>query len=99
MDNKQKAKFDSLCEQFGMSANTAINIFVKAVIRSKSIPFAIKANDAEGMTDSSQVREAFANMCDSAQSTNGVEMSLPGINEEIRAARRLIKERDGLRCD
>lgn len=98
MDNKQKAKFDSLCEQFGMSANTAINIFVKAVIRSKSIPFAIKANDAEGMTDSSQVREAFANMCDSAQS-KGVEMSLPEINEEIRAARRLIKERDGLRCD
>lgn len=98
MDNKQKAKFDSLCEQFGMSANTAINIFVKAVIRSKSIPFAIKANDAEGMTDSSQVREAFANMCDSVQS-NGVEMSLPEINEEIRAARRLIKERDGLRCD
>ena len=39
MDNQQKAQFDKLCEQFGMSANTAINIFVKAVIRSKSIPF------------------------------------------------------------
>lgn len=37
MDNQQKAQFDKLCEQFGMSANTAINIFVKAVIRSKSI--------------------------------------------------------------
>ena len=36
MDNQQKAQFDKLCEQFGMSANTAINIFVKAVIRSKS---------------------------------------------------------------
>ena len=35
MDNQQKAQFDKLCEQFGMSANTAINIFVKAVIRSK----------------------------------------------------------------
>ena len=33
MDAQQKAMFDSLCEQFGMSANTAINIFVKAVIR------------------------------------------------------------------
>ena len=37
MDNQQKAQFDKLCEQFGMSANTAINIFVKAVIRSKSL--------------------------------------------------------------
>lgn len=98
MDNKQKAQFDSLCEQFGMSANTAINIFVKAVIRSKSIPFAIKANSAEEGAASSSAREAFANMCGSAQS-NGVEMSLPEINEEIKAARRLIKERDGLRCD
>ena len=34
LDNKQKAIFDELCAQFGMSANTAINIFVKAVIRS-----------------------------------------------------------------
>ena len=43
LDNKQKAIFDELCAQFGMSANTAINIFVKAVIRSKSIPFSIQA--------------------------------------------------------
>ncbi len=98
MDNKQKAQFDSLCEQFGMSANTAINIFVKAVIRSRSIPFAIKANGEAVTTASSRAREAFANMCGSAQS-NGVEMSLEEINEEIKEARRLIKERDGLCCD
>ena len=48
MDNQQKAQFDKLCEQFGMSANTAINIFVKAVIRSKSIPFSIQAKNEEG---------------------------------------------------
>ena len=45
MDNQQKAQFDKLCGQFGMSANTAINIFVKAVIRSKSIPFSIQAKN------------------------------------------------------
>ena len=47
MDNQQKAQFDKLCKQFGMSANTAINIFVKAVIRSKSIPFSIQAKNEE----------------------------------------------------
>lgn len=41
IDSQMKAQFDSLCEQFGMSANTAINIFVNAVVRSKSIPFPI----------------------------------------------------------
>ena len=45
MDAQQKSQFDRLCEQFGMSANTAINIFVKAVIRSKSIHFPIKAKE------------------------------------------------------
>ena len=43
IDSEQKAMFDNLCEQFGMSANAAINVFVKAVIRTRSIPFAIKA--------------------------------------------------------
>ena len=33
LDSIQKAKFDQLCEQFGMSANTAINVFVRTVIR------------------------------------------------------------------
>ena len=47
MDNQQKAQFDKLCEQFGMSANTAINIFVKSVIRSKSIPFSIQSKNEE----------------------------------------------------
>ena len=52
MDNQQKAQFDKLCEQFGMSENTAINIFVKAVIRSKSIPFSkqLRAKAERGET-------------------------------------------------
>lgn len=37
-----KSEFDALYEQFGMSANTAFNVFVKAVVRSRSIPFTIK---------------------------------------------------------
>ena len=35
--------FDSLCEEFGMSANTAFNIYVRQVVRSRRIPFAIEA--------------------------------------------------------
>ena len=45
MDSQQKILFDQLCEQFGMSANAAINVFVKAVIRTKSIPFTIKVKE------------------------------------------------------
>ena len=44
IDSEMKSKFDKLCEQFGMSANTAFNIFVNAVVRSRSIPFTIKGD-------------------------------------------------------
>ena len=81
IDSQQKAMFDSLCEQFGMSANAAINVFVKAVIRTRSIPFAIKA---------------FENMCKTARENN-IEMSLDEINAEIKEVRRLRKERNGVR--
>ncbi|MDE6355094.1 MAG: type II toxin-antitoxin system RelB/DinJ family antitoxin, partial [Prevotella sp.] len=43
LDSQQKAMFDQLCEQFGMSANTAFNIFVRQVIRCRRIPFTIVA--------------------------------------------------------
>ncbi len=93
MDNQQKAQFDRLCEQFGMSANTAINIFVRAVIRSKSIPFAINAKEEDDVT--AKARESFQNMCDAARAHN-VNMSLDEINAEIREVRRLRKERNGV---
>ena len=51
LDSVQKAKFDQLCEQFGMSANTAINIFVRTVIRSRSIPFTIAADNDESIRE------------------------------------------------
>ena len=94
LDNKQKAIFDELCAQFGMSANTAINIFVKAVIRSKSIPFSIQAKEEEDEV-TAKAKAAFQYMCDTAREHN-IEMSLDEINEEIREVRRLRKERNGI---
>ena len=43
MDAGIKAAFDSLCQQFGMSANAAMNIFANAVVKTRSIPFKIEA--------------------------------------------------------
>lgn len=68
MDNQQKAMFDKLCEQFGMSANTAINIFVRTVIRTKSIPFDIKAESEEDARE--KAKAAFQRMCDTAKENN-----------------------------
>ena len=43
LDSDLKMQFDSLCEEFGMSTNTAFNIYVRQVVRSRRIPFAIEA--------------------------------------------------------
>ena len=94
MDNQQKAQFERLCEQFGMSANTAINIFVKAVIRSKSIPFSIKAKEEDEV--SAKAHEAFNRIRAAAENGDAPELTLDEINSEIREVRQLRKERDGV---
>ena len=45
MDENLKRQFDELCNEFGMTATTAFNVFARAVVREKKIPFEIKASD------------------------------------------------------
>ena len=93
MDSQQKAQFDKLCEEFGMSANTAINIFVKAVIRSKSIPFSIQVKEEEDEV-TAKAKAAFKELRAKADRGETPELTLDEINEEIREVRRLRKERN-----
>ena len=85
MDAKLKAEFDKLCEEFGMSANTAFNIYVKTVIRQRRIPFAIEADPIDDVME--RGRKAFE-MRRIAAENGTAGMSLEEINEEIRLARR-----------
>lgn len=86
LDNRVKTQFDSLCEQFGMSANAAINVFINAVVRTRAIPFTISVNR-------DLVRERALKAFYSGDRSVRPEMTLDEINEEIRAARRERKER------
>ena len=83
IDSEMKSQFDKLCEQFGMSANTAFNIFVKAVIRSRSIPFIIRGSRVA----QSSALDLFMRQRRAAEASQEPEMTLDGINAEIRAAR------------
>ena len=85
LDSIQKAKFDQLCEQFGMIANTAINVFVRTVGRNRCIPFTIAADNEESISE--KAIEAFRDMRKEAMSRPGSEMTLEEINAEINAVR------------
>lgn len=41
MDTQLRKEFDALVEDMGMNATTAFNIFARAVVREKKIPFEI----------------------------------------------------------
>ena len=84
IDSQQKAMFDSLCEQFGMSANTAINIFVRQVIRPRRIPFIISATE----TDEDLRAKAIQTIREIREDAkNRPELTLEEINAEINAVR------------
>ena len=86
IDSHQKAIFDNLCEQFGMSANTAINIFVRQVIRLRRIPFIISATESDEDIRAKAI-EAFQSLRKEAETSVDSEMTLEDINAEINAVR------------
>ncbi len=45
MDENIMKQFNNLCAEFGMSASTALDIYVRAVIRERKIPFEITARE------------------------------------------------------
>ena len=87
VDNTMKKQFDLLCEQFGMSANAAVNVFINAVVRARAIPFKISAND-------DAVRQRALDTFYSAPRDNRPEMTMEEIDEEIRKARQERRERE-----
>ena len=85
MDSQLKQNFDALCARMGMSANAAMNVFAKAVVMYRKIPFEIKAEpDWETMSE----LEAFREIRKMAESGRLPDLTLDEINEEIRKTKR-----------
>lgn len=81
MDAKLKNELDELCAQFGMNTSVAINIFARAVVRERRIPFEITAESADaGM-------RAFQSLRQQAQARGLQDMPLREINREIAKSR------------
>lgn len=85
MDETLKKQFDTLCADFGMTASTAINVFARAVVRERKIPFEIVSPEPEITRE--QAMQAFLSLRAQAEKNFPQGMSLDEINEEIRKAR------------
>ena len=84
MDADIKKKFDDLCKDFGISANTAFNMFARAVIKQERIPFEV---NSEKQAKIQRAWEAAERMRASALANGIADMSMEEIDEEIRQYR------------
>ena len=84
MDPILKKNFELLCDEFGMNMSVAINIFAKAMVRERKIPFEIKCYDYEVNS------ENLSYVLDHIRNTTS-ELSLTEINEEIKQVREELK--------
>ena len=85
MDENLKKQFDALCSDFGMTASTAINVFARAVVRERKIPFEITSPEPEITRE--KAMKAFMVLREEAEKNGLQDMSLSEINEEIRRTR------------
>lgn len=85
MDETLKKQFDSLCQEFGMNATTAINVFARAVVRERKIPFEISSPETNITREGAM--QAFMALRTQAKNNGVTDMSLNEINNEINLAR------------
>ena len=85
MDEPLKNQFEALCVDFGMSMTTAINVFAKAVVRERRIPFEITASEPEITRE--KAMQAFLALREQSAKSFPHGLTLDEINAEITAAR------------
>lgn len=85
VDQGLKRKFDSLCEAFGITTTAAFNIFMKAVVRERKIPFEVRADSIEPTRQ--KAMEALQTMQRTITESGIAPMTLDEINAEIKAIR------------
>ncbi|MCQ2350780.1 MAG: type II toxin-antitoxin system RelB/DinJ family antitoxin [Paludibacteraceae bacterium] len=79
LDSDIKQKFDSLCNDFGMSSATAFNIFARTVVKKRKIPFEIESGNSGW--------DAFREIRRKAMAGELPDLTLDEINEEIKLYR------------
>lgn len=93
MDSQLKQNFDALCQQLGLSANAAMNIFANAVVRTRGIPFRVGLNEPK--VENPALKRFLEYRESLTADDSRPELTLDEINEEIRLAReeRAAKEK------
>ena len=66
VDAHDKKEFEQFCNHVGMNVSTAVNMFIKAVLREQKLPFEIRTNTFDE-TVYEKLKEAELEMTSNAQ--------------------------------
>lgn len=80
-----KKQFYSLCEDIGLSASTALSIFMKTVVRERKIPFEIGLTSSNARSE--RFKANFEAMRHHVAQSDTPDMSLDEINQLIKDVR------------
>ncbi len=78
MDEELKKQFEFFCNETGLNISTAINIFVKTVVREHQIPFKISIDPFYSEENIAHLKKAIIDL----DSGKGVEHELLGVEDE-----------------
>ena len=64
MDEQVKKQFDEFCNEVGLNASVAVNIFVKSVLRERKIPFeiSVEADPFYSETNIKRLKKSIAQL-------------------------------------
>ena len=90
VDEGTKKEFDSFCENVGLNATSAVNMFIKTVVRTRTLPFIVTDNsvaEQENRIMMAKMKDAIQSMHEQSAENGNNNMSLDEINAEIAAYR------------
>ncbi len=77
IDEDLKKQFESFCNETGLNISTAINIFVKTVVREKQIPFKITTDPFYSAENMAHLKKSIENL----NAGKGIEHELIEVDE------------------
>ena len=73
---EDKTLFDAFCNSVGLTASSAINMFIKATIREGEIPFKIKADPFYSKSNQSLLKKSIKEMEETGGTIHDIDLDV-----------------------
>ena len=88
VDKETKREFDTFCENVGINIATAINMYIRAVLRNRELPFRVTDLPPAKIDSKQALRDAFAKAQAESVAKGRDKITMEEINEQIAVSRR-----------